>query len=195
MEKFTIENVRQEIALSLEVKQAMLNSETILASILSAGQLLQQKLTAGGTVYACGNGGSACDAMHLTEELVARYKRARPGLRAMHFLDAAAMSCWANDYDFSTGYSRQVETFCGEKDVLVAISTSGKSPNIVKACEAAKTRGCKVIGLTGAMGEQLEALSDICIKVPYSAASDRIQEAHIMVIHIWCELLDLAFLK
>ena len=195
MDKFTIENVRQEIALSLNVKQSMLQSEAILKSILSAAQLLEEKLRAGGTVYACGNGGSACDAMHLTEELVARYKRSRPGLRAMHFVDAAAMSCWSNDYDFLSVYSRQVETFCGLNDVLVALSTSGNSPNILKACEAARSRGCKVIGLTGANGEQLEALSDICIKVPYSAASDRIQEAHIMIIHIWCEMLDLAFLK
>lgn len=144
---------------------------------------------AGGHLYACGNGGSACDAMHLVEELVARYKRERPGLPAHHLLDAATLTCWSNDYDFSSAFERQAETMLRPGDVLVAISTSGNSPNVLRAVEAAARRGALTVGLTGGDGGQLTALCDECIVVP-SSATERIQEAHITVIHLWCELIE-----
>lgn len=144
---------------------------------------------AGNRLYACGNGGSACDAMHLVEELVARYKRDRPGLPAHHLLDASTLTCWANDYEFVTVFRRQVETMVRPGDVLIAISTSGDSPNVVAAVEAANERGALTIGLAGKDGGKLGELCAESIIVP-SGATERIQEGHITVIHILCELLE-----
>lgn len=143
----------------------------------------------GNRLYACGNGGSACDAMHLVEELVARYKRDRPGLPAHHLLDAATLTCWGNDYDFQTVFRRQVETLVRPGDAVVVISTSGNSPNIVAAAEAARAAGALTIGLSGKGGGRLAELCDECIVVP-SDATERIQEGHITVIHLLCELLE-----
>jgi len=148
-----------------------------------------EAFAAGNRVYACGNGGSACDAMHLVEELVARYKRERPGLPAHHLVDGATLTCWSNDYDFETVFSRQVETHARPGDVLVAISTSGNSPNILRAAEAGRGRGAVVVGLTGRDGGALRDLCDECIVVP-ADATERIQEAHIQVIHLLCELIE-----
>jgi D-sedoheptulose 7-phosphate isomerase len=143
----------------------------------------------GGRLYACGNGGSACDAMHLVEELVARYKRDRPGLPAHHLLDAATLTCWANDYEFATAFRRQVEAMARPGDVLLAISTSGNSPNVLLAVEAARERGVVTVGLTGRDGGRMRALCDEALVVPCDA-TERIQEAHITVIHLLCELVE-----
>ncbi|HEX6751535.1 MAG TPA: SIS domain-containing protein [Longimicrobium sp.] len=143
----------------------------------------------GGRLYACGNGGSACDAMHLVEELVARYKRDRPGLPAHHLLDAPTLTCWANDYDFATAFRRQVEAMVRPGDVLVAISTSGNSPNVVAAAEAARERGADVVGLLGRGGGRLAALCTEALVVP-ARDTERIQEAHITLIHLLCELVE-----
>jgi D-sedoheptulose 7-phosphate isomerase len=143
----------------------------------------------GGRLYACGNGGSACDAMHLVEELVARYKRDRPGLPAHHFLDAPTLTCWGNDYDFESGFERQVEAMVRPGDLLVAISTGGNSPNVVRAARAAAGRGAVTVGLTGRDGGALRAACTETLVVP-SDATERIQEGHIVVIHLLCELVE-----
>ena len=127
--------------------------------------------------------------MHLVEELVGRYKRARRGLKAMHFMDPSVMTCWSNDESFDDIYRRQVEVFCTEKDALIAISTSGNSKNIMRAIPEAKARGTKVIGLTGKDGGLLAPASDVALIVP-SPLTERIQEVHITVVHIWLELLE-----
>src|SRR6476620_8660066 len=114
--------------------------------VARAARRVAECFRGGGRLYACGNGGSACDAMHLVEELVARYKRDRPGLPAHHLVDGPTLTCWANDYDFATVFRRQVETMVRPGDVLVAISTSGSSPNVVAAAEAARERGAVVLG-------------------------------------------------
>jgi D-sedoheptulose 7-phosphate isomerase len=144
---------------------------------------------AGNRLYACGNGGSACDAMHLVEELVARYRRERPGLPAHHLLDAATLTCWSNDYDFASVFRRQVEAMVRPGDVLVAISTSGGSANVIAAAEAARERGTVVVGLLGRGGGTLAALCDEALVVP-ADATERIQEAHITLIHLLCELVE-----
>lgn len=144
---------------------------------------------AGNRLYACGNGGSACDAMHLVEELVARYKRDRPGLPAHHLLDAPTLTCWSNDYDFATAFRRQVEAMVRPGDVLVAISTSGASANVLAAAAAAKERGAVVVGLLGRGGGAIAPLCDEALVVP-AAATERIQEAHITLIHLLCELVE-----
>jgi D-sedoheptulose 7-phosphate isomerase len=143
----------------------------------------------GNRLYACGNGGSACDAMHLVEELVARYRRERPGLPAHHLLDAATLTCWSNDYDFASAFRRQVEAMVRPGDVLVAISTSGGSANVIAAAEAARERGAVVVGLLGRGGGTLAGLCDEALVVP-ADATERIQEAHITLIHLLCELVE-----
>lgn len=144
---------------------------------------------AGNRLYACGNGGSACDAMHLVEELVARYKRDRPGLPAHHLLDAATLTCWSNDYDFATVFSRQVEAMVRPGDILVAISTSGNSPNVLAAVEAGNARGAVTVGLTGRDGGRMRGLCAESLVVP-AQATERIQEGHITLIHLICELVE-----
>jgi len=158
-------------------------------AVLRTAGRLAEAFRAGNRLYACGNGGSACDAMHLVEELVARYKRERPGLPAHHLLDAPTLTCWSNDYDFATAFRRQVEAMVRPGDVLVAISTSGSSANVVAAAEAAKERGALVLGLLGRDGGRLAALSDEALIVP-AHATERIQEGHITLIHLLCELVE-----
>jgi D-sedoheptulose 7-phosphate isomerase len=159
------------------------------AALASSAQRLAECTKRGGTIFACGNGGSSCDAMHLCEELVARYKRNRPGIKAMHFMDPGVLSCWGNDFSFDGAFARYAETFCTPQDVLVAISTSGNSKNVLAAVEAAKAKGSYVIGLTGKDGGKLAPLADVAIVVP-SQTTERIQEVHITCIHIWCELME-----
>jgi D-sedoheptulose 7-phosphate isomerase len=144
---------------------------------------------AGNRLYACGNGGSACDAMHLVEELVARYKRERPGLPAHHLMDGPTLTCWSNDYDFATAFSRQVESMVRPGDVLVAISTSGGSPNVLLAAQAANARGALTVALTGRDGGRLREVCAESLVVP-AQATERIQEGHITLIHLICELVE-----
>jgi D-sedoheptulose 7-phosphate isomerase len=171
---------------SARVKQDLIQQS---ARILEVAERLAETFRSGGRLYACGNGGSACDAMHLVEELVARYKRDRPGLPAHHLMDAPTLTCWSNDYEYATAFRRQVETLLTPRDVLVAISTSGNSPNVLMAAEAARARGAWVLGLTGRSGGRLAAVATELLPVP-SDATERIQEGHITLIHLWCELLE-----
>ena len=158
-------------------------------AILRLATRVADVFRAGNRLYACGNGGSACDAMHLVEELVARYKRERPGLPAHHLMDPSTLTCWSNDYEFATAFRRQVEALARPGDVLVALSTSGSSPHIVHAVEAARERGVLTIGFTGKDGGRLRDLCDEVLIVP-SGATERIQEGHITVIHLLCELVE-----
>ena len=174
---------------SAALKSTLAADAAFTDAISTSAGLIFESISRGGTLYVCGNGGSACDAMHLVEEMVGRYKRKRPGLRAQHLMDPSTMTCWANDEAFDDVYRRSVEVFCTDRDILVAISTSGNSKNILKAVEEAKRRGTKVIGLTGKDGGALAQLSDVALIVP-SPLTERIQEVHITIIHIWLELLE-----
>lgn len=157
--------------------------------IHAVGQRLVETFRAGGRLYACGNGGSACDAMHLVEELVARYKRDRPGLPAQHLMDPSTLTCWSNDYEYETAFWRQVETFVRPGDVFVGISTSGNSANVTMAATAANGLGAWTLGLTGWDGGKLGQVCTELIAVP-SRETARIQESHITIIHLFCEMLD-----
>ncbi|HEY0037810.1 MAG TPA: SIS domain-containing protein [Longimicrobium sp.] len=183
----TLELVRGALDESARVKLAM---RDMAPGVARAAGRVAEAFRAGNRLYACGNGGSACDAMHLVEELVARYKRDRPGLPAHHLLDAPTLTCWSNDYEFDTAFSRQVEAMGRAGDVLVAISTSGNSPNVLRAARAARERGMLVLGLSGRDGGALRELCDELLVVP-ARATERIQEGHITLIHLLCELVEL----
>lgn len=176
---------REAAQLKLQISE----SDELCSKLGDTGRLLLKVSQQGGTIYACGNGGSAADAMHFCEELVARYKRERPGIKAMHFIDGATLTCWSNDYNYTTAFKRQAETFCSSKDVLVCFSTSGNSENIIEAMKAAKSRGCPTILVSGKDGGKGARVADYVLIVP-AAATERIQEAHIMFVHIWCEILE-----
>lgn len=181
-----ISNILQE---SASLKASLAADSGFVGGISAAAQLIFDSLSRGGTVYACGNGGSTCDAMHLVEELVGRYKRKRRGLKAQHLMDPSIMTCWGNDEGFEDVYRRHIEVFCGPDDVLVAISTSGNSKNVLKAVDEAKRLGMKVIGLSGKDGGALKRVVDVDLTVP-SPLTERIQEVHITIVHIWLELLE-----
>lgn len=144
----------------------------------------------GGKILICGNGGSAADAQHIAAEFVGRYETERRALPAIALTtDTSALTALANDYDFERIFSRQVDALAAEGDCLIGISTSGNSPNVIAAVMAARRKGCRIIGMTGAKGKKLTALCDAALMVP-SERTARIQEAHITVAHIWCEIVD-----
>ncbi len=162
-------------------------------AINDCAQMILSTFIAGNKVLLCGNGGSAADAQHMAAEFVGRYETERRGLPAIALTtDTSALTALANDYDFERIFARQVDALAVEGDCLIAISTSGNSPNVIAAVMAARKRGCKVVGMTGANGKKLASLCDACLMIP-SDRTARIQEAHITVAHIWCEIIDAHF--
>ena len=172
-----------------ELMAFMTNSVNI-AVIAEAGHIMSQTLKEGGKIISCGNGGSLCDATHFAEELTGRYRFNRRSLPAIAINDPAYMTCVGNDFSFEDIYGRYVEGVGQAGDVLLAISTSGNSENILWAVEAAQEKGMKVIGLTSEGGNKLSAVADVAVCAPRSAFSDRIQEIHIKVIHILIQLIE-----
>lgn len=152
-------------------------------AIKKAGKLLVSSFQKNGKVLSCGNGGSMCDAMHFAEELTGRYRDNRPAIGAISMSDASHMSCVSNDYGYDFVFSRYLEGVGREGDVLLAISTSGNSKNVINAIKVAKEKGIKVIGLTGKDGGEMASLCDVEIRAPKSDYADRAQEIHIKVIH------------
>lgn len=147
-------------------------------------------LDRGNKVLLCGNGGSAADAQHIAAELVGTYelqRRAWPSIALT--TDTSALTALSNDFGYEHVFARQVEALAREGDVLVALSTSGGSANVIKAAEAARNVGCRIIALTGRTGEPLASMCDVAITVP-SERTSRIQEAHIIIGHLWCEMVD-----
>lgn len=167
----------------------MNNSENI-ALIEQAALLLANSFKQGGKVLSCGNGGSHCDAMHFAEELTGRYRENRPAFPAIAISDVSHISCVSNDFGYDYVFSRYVEGVGQAGDVLLGISTSGNSKNILNAINAAKAKGMKVIALTGKDGGQMAGIADIEIRVPHFGYADRIQEIHIKVIHILMMLIE-----
>ena len=145
---------------------------------------------AGNRVYACGNGGSLCEAMHIAAELSGNYRAERAPLPAVAFADPAYLTCVANDFGFELVFERQVRAHVGEGDVLIAISTSGDSPNIVAAARAAQGRGASVVCLTGHAGSALSEVADVEICTPAGDMSDRVQEQQVVVVHLLVELVE-----
>jgi D-sedoheptulose 7-phosphate isomerase len=158
-------------------------------NINSAINLMVESFQNNGRIFSCGNGGSMCDAMHFAEELTGRFRKERAPLPAMAINDASHLTCVSNDYGYEFIFSRYVTAWGNKGDVLLAISTSGNSKNIILAVEAAKKKGMKVIGLLGKGGGALKDMVDVSLIVD-SAVSDRIQEVHIKCIHIFIEGIE-----
>ena len=158
--------------------------------IETAAQTMVTALRSGKKIMSCGNGGSMCDAMHFAEELSGRYRDDRPGIAALSISDPSHLSCVANDFGYAFVFSRYVESLGQEGDVLLAISTSGNSENILNAIQAAQKKGMKVIGLTGKSGGKMAELCDVEIRAPHSSFADRAQEIHIKVIHTLIDRIE-----
>ena len=161
-----------------------------LPEIERSGQLICEALTSGRKVLLCGNGGSAADAQHIAAELVGCYEKQRRSWPAIALTtDTSALTAVSNDLGYDEVFARQLAGLAQAGDVLIAISTSGKSKNVLRAAERARELGCKTIALTGATAEPLGALCDMALAVP-SGRTSRVQEAHITIGHLWCEMVD-----
>ena len=185
-----IEHIRNSLLEAQTALNNFINNEQTLRNIEQAAQLLVNSFEHQGKAFSCGNGGSMCDAMHFAEELTGRYRNNRPGIAAVSISDPSHISCVANDFGYDFIFSRYIESHGRSGDVLIAISTSGKSPNVLNAAEAAKKLGVKVIGMTGKPGSKLEAMADVCICAPGGDYADRVQELHIKVLHILIEMVE-----
>lgn len=186
--KSQIEQIFLE-SIAVKSKTLQINIKTI----ERAAKLLQRSLKAKGKILLCGNGGSAADCQHIAAEFVGRFKKERKALPALALTtDTSALTCIANDYGYKDIFSRQIEGLGVKKDVLIAISTSGNSVNVLEAVKKAKRLGIKTIGLTGNRGGKLGKLCAIHINVP-SSNTARIQESHICIGHILCELAEKGF--
>jgi D-sedoheptulose 7-phosphate isomerase len=169
--------------------------QQILPDIEKAGVLLIAALRQGRKVLACGNGGSAADSSHFVEELIGRYKNNRRPLPAIALTgDNVVLTVISNDFGYDQVFARQVEALGKKGDILVAFSTSGKSPNVVNAMAAARRKKMQVIALTGENGEGMRKISDIAVVVPTTETA-RIQEVHEITYHSWCEAIDAALFK
>lgn len=181
------ERIKEMIQESIETKKRLI--ENNLDDIEKAVSLIIDCYKNGKRIYTCGNGGSTCDAMHFAEEMVARYKRNRPALPAQALIDSGTVTCVGNDFGYDYIFARQVEAYAKEGDILLAISTSGNSPNILNAIEEAKKKNMKIIGFTGKDGGKMKDNCDLCIVVP-SNETERIQESHITMIHCIIEMTE-----
>ena len=183
-------NIKIQFTEALQILEAFLNNPDNLKNIETAGRLLVNSFNQGGKVMSCGNGGSMCDAMHFAEELTGRYRNDRRPFPAVAIADPSHLSCVANDYGYEFVFSRYVEAHGKPEDVLLAISTSGNSQNVINAIEMARSKGMKVIGLTGKNGGLMADLCDIEIRAPHSEYADRAQEIHIKVIHSLIDFVE-----
>ncbi|MCT4588556.1 MAG: D-sedoheptulose 7-phosphate isomerase [Carboxylicivirga sp.] len=186
----TREDIIQEFRVAQEVLSRFINDDSNWEKMMKAAELMADSIKAGGKIISCGNGGSMSDAMHFAEELTGRFRDDREGLAAIAISDPTHITCVGNDYGFDYIFSRYIEAVGKAGDILLAISTSGNSVNIIKAVEAAKEKGMKVLALTGKSGGKLADLADIEIRAPHNGYSDRIQEIHIKVIHVLIQQIE-----
>ena len=182
--------IKTELTQARDVLDRFLSDDNVIARIADAAKIMADAVKAGHKIISCGNGGSMSDASHFAEELTGRYRGDRRPIPAIAISDAPHISCTANDYGYEAIFSRFVEALGNSGDVLLAISTSGNSKNVINAVNVAKSKGIKVIALTGKTGGTLASLADEEIRVPHNGEADRIQEVHIKVIHIFIYLIE-----
>jgi D-sedoheptulose 7-phosphate isomerase len=184
------QGIRKHFEEAQQLIEKFNSDESNFQAIEAAGKLMVESLKNGGKIVSCGNGGSMCDAMHFAEELTGRYRDNRPSIAALSISDPSHISCVGNDYGFEFIFSRYLEGVGREGDVLLGISTSGNSANVLEAAKVAKDKGIKVVGLTGKDGGKLAPLCDAEVRVPWSGYADRIQEVHIKVIHSLIDYIE-----
>jgi D-sedoheptulose 7-phosphate isomerase len=184
------EIISKELTEAQSVLTRFLSDPICIQNVEKAASLIIDSFRDGGKVISCGNGGSHCDAMHFAEELSGRYRNDRRALPAICISDVSHITCVGNDYGFEYIFSRYIEGLGNANDVLFALSTSGNSANVIRAVEAAKKKGMKVIVMTGKDGGKLGPMADVEIRVPHNGYADRIQEVHIKVIHILILLIE-----
>lgn len=168
----------------------VMNSKTLLKHIAQAAAIWKVAIVAGHKILFCGNGGSAADAQHWAAEVVGRFQKDRPGMPAIALTtDTSILTAVGNDYGYDHIFARQVEALGQQGDVLVAISTSGNSPNVLAAAQAARDKGMKIIGFTAAGGGKLAEMCEVCLAIPTKTTA-RAQEVHEIIGHILCEILE-----
>jgi D-sedoheptulose 7-phosphate isomerase len=190
-----INPILSELKESAAILDEFIHNDVALSAIENSIVLMSNALLNGNKVISCGNGGSMSDAMHFAEELSGKFRNERKPLPAIAIADPAYITCTGNDYGFDHIFARFIEGFGKEGDILLAISTSGNSPNVIKAAQAAKQLKMPVVALTGKDGGALSSIADIEIRAPHSNYSDRAQEIHIKVIHILIKQIEEALLK
>ena len=182
--------IAAELEEASKVLSQFLHDPVAISKIEQASKVIANAIVAGGKVISCGNGGSHCDAMHFAEELTGKYRETRKAIPAICISDASHISCVSNDYGYEFVFSRYLEALGNQGDVLLAISTSGQSPNVLKAAETAKEKGMQIIALTGKDGGKLASLATVELRVPHFGYADRIQEIHIKIIHTLILLIE-----
>lgn len=185
-----LNDILSELKEAQQVLDNFISSEENIKNIEAIAILMAEALNNGKKIISCGNGGSHCDAMHFAEELSGRYRENRRALAAIAISDPSHISCTANDYGYDFVFSRFIEGLGNEGDVLLGISTSGNSKNIINAVQAAREKGMKVVVFSGKDGGKLKGTADAEIIVPHFGYADRIQEIHIKVIHILMLLIE-----
>jgi D-sedoheptulose 7-phosphate isomerase len=185
-----LDNIKKELQQAQQVLNEFIANEENLELIEDAADLIVSSFNAGGKVISCGNGGSNCDATHFAEELTGKFREDREPFAAISINDSGYITCTANDFGYDRIFSRFIRGLGVKGDVLLAISTSGNSKNVVRAAEIAKQKGLKVIGLTGKNANDLGDFADVLIKVPFEKYADRVQEIHIKIIHILIHLIE-----
>lgn len=183
-------SILQNFTEAQEVLNKFIADGKSIGLIEEAGRLIVTAIKNGGKVISCGNGGSMCDAMHFAEELSGRFRNDRKALPAISISDPSHISCVGNDYGYDKIFSRYIEGLGNKGDVLLAISSSGNSENVIQAIAAAKAKGMKIIGLTGKDGGRMAATCDVEIRAPHSKYADRAQEIHIKIIHSLIQYIE-----
>jgi len=183
-------SIKKHFTEAHDILNRFLSDEKNFEALEQAGNLMIGALKDGKKIISCGNGGSMCDAMHFAEELTGRYRDNRPALAAISISDPSHIACVGNDYGYDFVFSRYLEAVGNEGDVLLAISTSGNSKNVLYAIEAARKKGMKIVGLTGKDGGKMAGLCDAEIRAPQSPYADRAQEIHIKCIHSLIDYIE-----
>ena len=184
------EHVKAALLEAREALEALITADDTQQAIVEAAQLMVEAIRSGKKILSCGNGGSLCDSMHFAEEMTGRFRSNRPGYAAIAISDASHMSCVGNDFGYRDVFSRYVQAVGQPGDVLLAITTSGTSGNVIDAVQAAHAKSMKVVGLTGKFDSPLAQQADVAIVTPAGRWADRVQELHIKTIHILIELIE-----
>lgn len=186
----TMSSIQSHFTEAQDILAQFISNEANFLAIENAGKLMVEAVNTGHKIISCGNGGSMCDAMHFAEELTGKYRNDRKAIPAISISDASHIACVGNDYGYDFVFSRYLEAIGNSGDVLMAISTSGNSRNVIKAMEVARQKGMKIVALSGKDGGQMAKLCDVEIRAPHSPYADRAQEIHIKCIHALIDYIE-----